>query len=415
MAEFGKEIMKKEFILDSSSKKAFVNHGAYGPTPRKVLDHRFRSIQKMEEQPDTWFRDLSDGMWLENLAAVADFLGSKPENLFFIANATTGFNTVLKSLEFRIGDAILLNTWTYFSLKNSATSLAERLGLEVFCVDNSLHLNSIEELLDSYERMFIQHPNIKLVVLDDISSMPPMLMPLHQLVPLCRKYGKLIFVDGAHSPGQLSLNLEQRGVDFFTGNLYKWAYAPRACGVLWIDPKFHKQIFPVVISRLKNEYWKLFSYQGTNDVTQWYSAKKAVEFYKEIGGYDKIYDYCSKLVAQGADLLVQKWNTKHFPLPDDMKAPFMRMVRIPDLRKYPATCITPDDDIILAVIDIADLTRIVWERFHVQAVFMSIDNEPWVRISANVYNVIQDYELLADAILELKREEEQTELKHNLS
>ena len=45
----------------------------------------------MEEQPDVWFRDLSDDMWLENLAAVSDFLGSKKENLFFVANATTGF------------------------------------------------------------------------------------------------------------------------------------------------------------------------------------------------------------------------------------------------------------------------------------------------------------------------------------
>ena len=67
------------------------------------------------------------------------------------------------------------------------------------------------------------------------------------------------------------------------------------------------------------------------------------------------------------------------------------------------------------VSDIADLTKIVWQRFHVQAVFISINNEPWVRISANVYNVLHDYELLADAILELKFEENQVEnnLKHS--
>ena len=47
--------------------------------------------------------------------------------------------------------------------------------------------------------------------------MPPVLMPLAQLVPLCRKYEKLIYVDGAHTPGQLSLNLEQLGVDFYAG------------------------------------------------------------------------------------------------------------------------------------------------------------------------------------------------------
>jgi len=36
-------------------------------------------------------------------------------------------------------------------------------------------------------------------------------------------------------------------------------------------------------------------------------------------------------------MLVSKWGTEHYPLPDDMKAPFMRQIRLPDLRKYPNT------------------------------------------------------------------------------
>jgi len=34
-------------------------------------------------------------------------------------------------------------------------------------------------------------------------------------------------------------------------------------------------------------------------------------------------------------MLVSKWGTKHYPLPDEMKAPFMRQIRLPDLKKYP--------------------------------------------------------------------------------
>jgi len=32
---------------------------------------------------------------------------------------------------------------------------------------------------------------------------------------------------------------------------------------------------------------------------------------------------------------VSKWGTMHYPLPDEMKAPFMRQIRLPDLKKYP--------------------------------------------------------------------------------
>jgi len=54
--------------------------------------------------------------------------------------------------------------------------------------------------------------------LDYISSVPPVLLPLQELIALCRRYNKLILVDGAHTPGQLQLNLEQLGADFFVGS-----------------------------------------------------------------------------------------------------------------------------------------------------------------------------------------------------
>jgi len=34
-------------------------------------------------------------------------------------------------------------------------------------------------------------------------------------------------------------------------------------------------------------------------------------------------------------MLVSKWGTKHYPVPDDVKAPFMRHIRLPDLKNYP--------------------------------------------------------------------------------
>lgn len=55
--------------------------------------------------------------------------------------------------------------------------------------------------------------------------------------------------------------------------------------------------------------------------------------------------------------------------------------------------------------DKTSLMRDVWNRFKVQALFYEEGKQPWVRISAMVYNTLQDYEKLADAILTLKAEE----------
>jgi len=51
------------------------------------------------------------------------------------------------------------------------------------------------------------------------------------------------------------------------------------------------------------------------------------------------------------------------------------------------------------------LIRDVWHRFKIQALFYQEERQPWVRISAMVYNTIEDYEKLAAAILTLKAEE----------
>ena len=45
--------------------------------------------------------------------------------------------------------------------------------------------------------------------------------------------------------------------------------------------------------------------------------------------------YNAELATRAANLLVSKWGTKHYPLADDMKAPFMRQIRLPDLKNYP--------------------------------------------------------------------------------
>jgi len=55
--------------------------------------------------------------------------------------------------------------------------------------------------------------------------------------------------------------------------------------------------------------------------------------------------------------------------------------------------------------DKTSLMKDVWHRFKVQVIFFQQDGQPWVRISAMIYNTVEDYEKLADAILTLKAEE----------
>jgi isopenicillin-N epimerase len=66
---------------------------------------------------------------------------------------------------------------------------------------------------------------------DHITSPSAIMMPVERLIAVCKKFGALVMVDGAHAPGQIPLNLNQLvalGADFYTGtfNNFIGAHAP---------------------------------------------------------------------------------------------------------------------------------------------------------------------------------------------
>lgn len=55
---------------------------------------------------------------------------------------------------------------------------------------------------------------------DHITSPSAIKMPLEKLIPLCKEFGVLTLIDGAHAPGQIPLDLRMIDADFYTGKTY---------------------------------------------------------------------------------------------------------------------------------------------------------------------------------------------------
>ena len=52
---------------------------------------------------------------------------------------------------------------------------------------------------------------------DHITSPGAVLMPVKEIAALCHNHNVLVMVDAAHVPGQVQVNVEDLGVDFYTG------------------------------------------------------------------------------------------------------------------------------------------------------------------------------------------------------
>ena len=67
-------------------------------------------------------------LYEESIEAVAKFVGSDPENIVFVPNATFGVNTVVKNLELNPEDEILSNSHSYNACTNAIESAVKRYG-----------------------------------------------------------------------------------------------------------------------------------------------------------------------------------------------------------------------------------------------------------------------------------------------
>ena len=52
--------------------------------------------------------------------------------------------------------------------------------------------------------------------------------------------------------------LGRSGVDFYAGNLHKWAFVPRSRSILWVKPEHQAFIEPTVISHRYGKFSMMF-------------------------------------------------------------------------------------------------------------------------------------------------------------
>lgn len=62
----------------------------------------------------------------------------------------------------------------------------------------------------------------------------------------CR--GIQLLVDGAHSIGQVPLDLAALGPDYLVTNVHKWMFGPKGSALLYVNKKHSKNVHPLVIS-----------------------------------------------------------------------------------------------------------------------------------------------------------------------
>ena len=210
-AAFGKEARSRLFNLDPSF--AIANTSSVTVVPSLIHRQRVQLLEKVQREPDHWNRREVTRRLSEAIVPVAQFLGCDSSDLVFVESARAGVSAVLRSLIRGPEDVVLTTNHVYTGVDVAIRGS----GATLHVVNIIPPLKSKQEVVELLREAVRTHPNIKLVVLDVISSATAIRMPVEEIVPILHEAGLRVLLDGAHVPGQLPINLKQLNPDYFVG------------------------------------------------------------------------------------------------------------------------------------------------------------------------------------------------------
>lgn len=262
----------------------YLNHGAFGATPRVVFEEYQRWQLELERQPLEFLDRELEGRLLQARRPLADFLGTQVDRLAFVENATTGVNLVAWSLNLGPGDEVLLNNHEYGAVMRCWQTLSARFGFSLRVVELPWPVESPQQVEAALVGAFTDRT--RCLCLSHITSPTAMVMPVRALCQAARERGIVSLVDGAHGPGLVDFSLEELGADFYAGNLHKWVCGPKGTGFLYCRAGQEQRLQPLVVSWGVNppaplaepDWINAIQLQGTRDPAGFLSIPKALEF-----------------------------------------------------------------------------------------------------------------------------------------
>ncbi len=375
---------------------AFLNHGSFGACPRAVLERQRELRERLEREPIQFLLRELEGRLDEARGVLAQFLGADKANLVFTANATEGVNTVLRSLEFRPGDELLVTDQEYNACRNALNYAAGRAGATVTVASVPFPLKSPDEAVEAIVSRVSSRTRVALV--DHVTSQTGLVLPIARLVKELNTRGVDTLVDGAHAPGMVSLNLREIGAAYYTGNCHKWLCAPKTAGFLHVRADRQKLIHPLSIShgansrRTDRSRFELeFGWTGTIDPTSRLCVAESVRYLGSLlpGGWPEIMARNRALALAAREVLCRALKIEA-PCPEECIGS-LAAVPLPDATDK------PDPPSYIDVLQ----NRLREQGIEVPVIYWPAHPKRLLRISAQVYNSLPQYEKLAGVIRSL--------------
>ena len=253
------------------------------PASRPVLEALRRETDSVDKDPSAQNRARLSGEKENTRKALAAFLRVTPEEIVITRNTSEANNMVSSGVDLKAGDEVIVFQDNHPSNLTAWNEKAKRFGFTVVTIPQKNPHPGMEYYIDAYTKAITSRT--KLLSFTHLSSSVGDLFPAKELCQLARDRGILSLVDGAQSFGLLDVNLADISPDFYTGSAHKWPCGARECGVLYINTRAHKQIWPSIYSAYPGAVGisRTFESFGQRDEATMIAFRTALEFQTKVG------------------------------------------------------------------------------------------------------------------------------------
>jgi isopenicillin-N epimerase len=376
----------------------YLNHASFGACPRPVLDAQQALRDQLEREPARFFNREAPVLLAAARQDLARFLNAPAAGLGFVRNVTTAINSVLRSVPLEAGSELLVTDHEYNATRNILEYAAAERGCRVVVAQVPFPIRSPEAVIEAVLARVSAHT--RLAVIDHVTSPTALVFPIAELVRELDARGVDVLVDGAHAPGMVDVDIGALAPAYYAANCHKWLCAPKGVGFLWVREDRRRDVRPAVISHganaplpVEQRYAVEFFWMGTDDCTPALALPVALRFLDGLvpGGFSALRARNRALVLAGRKLVAEALGVP-LPCPDSMIGA-MASLPVPARPGLPA----PQAVSALALDPLHDA---LFRDHAIEVPVLTCPAHPerLVRISAQAYNEIDDYERLAAAL-----------------
>lgn len=374
------DAVRQAFLIPGD--RVYLNVGTLGPQPAVVVD----AVCEHTRRVATTFPPGID--WDALKTRLGAFIGCDPDGLVFPRNTTEGMNFVANGLDLVAGDEILTTDHEHIGGLCPWQLAAKRRNLKLRQLRLPVPARSADEIVTIFRDAIT--PATRVISISHVTFTTGLVMPVAEIVRLCRQHGIIAVVDGAHPPGMMHIDITALDPDFYASSPHKWLLAPQGTGFLWMREEWRTRLWPTLASGDWDDTSlgaQRFNHLGTFDESRLAGLDAALRFQQAVGA-DRIEARARELRRRLIDRLADQPRVHIVSPTDDLLGAGMVSFRV---------------DGIAAIELQRRLSNIEADgrRVSVRTRVIGEYDYGWMRLSPHIYNSPAEIDLVAELIARL--------------